>query len=215
MSKQVNVKAYPKDFKEQVVKPGGSWIKAAARTGCAARTRTNWHGCGARFGSCAWSGRSCQKQRPGSLGRPTRFRPDLRVRKSASGPISDCVHVPGAGGLHQRVLRVAPAAEEPPGARECNPVGSHRGDSRAVTGDLRVTAGARGTAGARRGNFVAAGGAADARQRAEVADSPPRPGAAFPGPEQQHPPLPSLLQTLLQNRRPLPCGLSAPILFLR
>ena len=49
------------------------------------------------------------------------------------GPISDCVHVPGAGGLHQRVLRVAPAAEEPPGAR--------------------------------RGGFVAAGGAADARQR--------------------------------------------------
>ena len=48
--------------------------------------------------------------------------------------------MPGAGGLHQRVLRVAPAAEQPPGARECNPVGSHRGDSRAVTGDLRVTA---------------------------------------------------------------------------
>ncbi len=114
---------------------------------------------------------SSQKPRPGSLGRPTRFRPDLRVRKSASGPISDCVHVPGAGGLHQRVLRVAPAAEQPPGARECNPVGSHRGDSRAVTGDLRVTAGARGTAGARRGGFVAAGGAADARQRAARSDA--------------------------------------------
>ena len=81
------------------------------------------------------------------------------------------MHVPGAGGLHQRVLRVAPAAEQPPGARECNPVGSHRGDSRAVTGDLRVTAGARGTAGARRGNFVAAGGAADARQRAARSDA--------------------------------------------
>ena len=50
-------------------------------------------------------------------------------------------------------------------------VGSHRGDSRAVTGDLRVTAGARGTAGARRGNFVAAGGAADARQRAARSDA--------------------------------------------
>ncbi len=81
------------------------------------------------------------------------------------------MHVPGAGGLHQRVLRVAPAAAQPPGARECNPVGSHRGDSRAVTGGLRVTAGARGTAGARRGGFVAAGGAADARQRAARSDA--------------------------------------------
>ena len=49
----------------------------------------------------------CQKPRPGSLGRPARSRQGLRVRESQSGHVSRRHDVPAAGGLDQRVLRVA------------------------------------------------------------------------------------------------------------
>ncbi len=48
--------------------------------------------------------------------------------------------VPGAGSLDQRVLRVAPAAAQPPGASEPGLEPGDRADPRAVAGDLRGAA---------------------------------------------------------------------------
>ena len=49
------------------------------------------------------------KPRPGSIGRPTRYHPALRVRENASGLLFYCHQVPPAYGLHQRLLCVAQA----------------------------------------------------------------------------------------------------------
>ena len=53
--------------------------------------------------------RYCQKPRPGSRRRPVRCRHGVRIRERESGHVQDCDDVPGAGSLHQRVLRVVPA----------------------------------------------------------------------------------------------------------
>ena len=47
-----------------------------------------------------------KKPRPGSLGRPIRFRRRIRVRESASGHPPSPPAVPRAGRLRQRVLRL-------------------------------------------------------------------------------------------------------------
>ena len=57
--------------------------------------------------------------------------------------------VPGAGSLDQRVLRVAPAAAQPPDASEPGLEPGDRADPRAVAGDLRGAACAGATASGR------------------------------------------------------------------
>ena len=59
----------------------GSGVRAPSARGCA--------GSGVRTVGCARSGRSWQKPRPGSPGRPARSRPGLRVRESQSGHVPD------------------------------------------------------------------------------------------------------------------------------
>ena len=127
MSKKVYVKPYPKEFREQVVQLGDR-----VGRGWPGNSRFRW----IRYGA-GCSGRSCQKQRPGSLGRPIRSRKSVRICESEPGPVSDRVDVSRGGRLPQRLLRVAGAAAEP----------SEHGDPRRVAGDLRGAAG-RGSGGA-------------------------------------------------------------------
>ncbi len=68
--------------------------------------------------------------------------------------------VPGAGSLDQRVLRVVPAAAQPPGLEP-----GDRADPRAVAGDLRGAACAGAAASGRVRRVAAAGSAADAGRR--------------------------------------------------
>ena len=70
--------------------------------------------------------------------------------------------MPFAGGLHQRVLRVAGAVAESAGAAEQGVEPTDRGDPRRVAADLRGAAGMGGAAGTGRDGVAAAGGAADA-----------------------------------------------------
>ena len=103
-----------KEF-EPTAKSIRNWVAQADRdegrradglTTPSARSST---GCGVRTVSSRSSGRSCQKQRPGSLGRRTRSRPRVRVREREPGH-PPCGHaVPRAGRLLQRVLRVVEA----------------------------------------------------------------------------------------------------------
>jgi transposase len=65
-----------------------------------------------------------EKPRPGSHGRPARYRPSLRVREGEPGPIPHRHHGPRAGRLRQRVLCVAQA----PPLRACSR-GCHLGRS--------------------------------------------------------------------------------------
>jgi transposase-like protein len=60
--------------------------------------------------SCAESGRSWQKPRPGSLGRPTQCSRHLPVRERVSGRVPDLHDLPCAGSLQQRILCVAQAS---------------------------------------------------------------------------------------------------------
>ncbi len=70
--------------------------------------------------------------------------------------------MPVAGGLHQRVLRVAGAVAESAGAAEQGVEPPDRGDPRRVAADLRGATGVGGVAGTGRDGVAAAGGAADA-----------------------------------------------------
>ena len=58
----------------------------------------------------SWSGKSWQKQRPGSLGRPARCPESLRARERAPGELSHRHDVPSAGRFPQWVPCVAPAS---------------------------------------------------------------------------------------------------------
>jgi len=84
-------------------------VSVAGMTGQPPPSAKRLPACAGRSNSCAWDTKSRQKPRPGSHGRPARSRPNLRVRKSAPGKVSDRHHVPRAGSLHQWVLRVAEA----------------------------------------------------------------------------------------------------------
>ena len=189
MSKKVYVKPYPKEFREQVVKlvqlgdrsalevarefeisvdSIRRWVQQAERDqgrrqdGLSGPEREELVRLRREIRRYGWSGRSCQKQRPGLLGRPIRSRKSVRVCESEPGPVSDRVYVPRAGRLPQRLLRVAGAAAEPAGARERGIEPSDHGDPRQVAGNLRGATGARGAVGRGRGGVAAAGGAADA-----------------------------------------------------
>ena len=81
-----------------------------------------------RTASCAKSERSLQKPRPGSLGRPARSRQGLRVRESQSGHVSRRHDVPAAGGLDQRVLRVAWPSSIGPRRQRCGAARAHSRD---------------------------------------------------------------------------------------
>ena len=134
MSKKVYVKPYPKEFREQVVQlvqlgdrsalevarefeisvdSVRRWVQQAERDqgrrqdGLSSPEREEQVRLRRRPDGCGWSGRSCQKQRPGSLGRPIRSRKSVRICESEPGPVSDRVYVPRAGRLPQRLLRVA------------------------------------------------------------------------------------------------------------
>ena len=90
--------------------------------------------------------------------------------------------VPGAGSLDQRVLRVAPAAAQPPGASEPGLEPGDRADPRAVAGDLRGAACAGAAASGRVRRVAAAGSAADAGRR---------PAGGDPAAGDNHPPGPA------------------------
>jgi hypothetical protein len=89
------------------------------------------------------SGRSWQKPRPGSRGRPERSRPDLRIRERSPGRASRGHHVPGAGGLHQRLLRVAEASRVEAGAGGRRLAAPDPHDPRGVAAVVRRAAGVR------------------------------------------------------------------------
>src|SRR5512134_587426 len=67
----------------------------------------NWSVCAGRTSNSSWNGKSWPKPPPGSLGRPTRSHPSLRVRERQPGCVSDPPHEPCAGSLAQRVLYLA------------------------------------------------------------------------------------------------------------
>ncbi len=77
------------------------------RTGCRVRSSRSSAGFVASFAGFAKNETSWQKLRPGSLGRPARYRGGLRAREREPGPSWGSHDVPGAGRLPQRVLRVA------------------------------------------------------------------------------------------------------------
>src|SRR5436305_1132492 len=106
-------------------------------------------GSAGRTGSFAKSGRSSQKPRPGLHGRPIRSRPRIRVRDRTPGRPSGRHHVPRAGCLPQRVLRVAEAPAGAAGADRCGADGAHRRDSPDVARHVRRTTHPRCTRGAR------------------------------------------------------------------
>ena len=109
------------------------------------RVVKSWRACAARTSSSALSGRSWQKQRPGSHGRPTRSRPGLRVREGEPGTLS-CRHtcraptvrgdMSPAGGLHQRLLRVAETWSFATDAPGCTADRAHPGRTHAFAGHI-------------------------------------------------------------------------------
>ena len=105
------------------------------------------------------------RPRPGSRGRPTRYRKGVRVRECESGRSQGGDDVPGAGGLRQRVLRVAAAGSVAARAAGRGVGGADRGDSPRFAGHVRRAADSRRTAGGRRAAGAQAGGAADAGER--------------------------------------------------
>ena len=140
MNKQTRNKAYPQEFREQVVKlvqAGGQTVSEIAREfEISTDSVRRWLKQAERDASSRQDGLStpdrkelAQLRRDNRrlrmereilakaaawfAGRPIRFHPDLRIRKSEPGALSDRVPVPGAGSLDQRVLRVAPAAAQP------------------------------------------------------------------------------------------------------
>ena len=124
---------YPSGFREQMVelvRSGRSPEELAREFEPSAQSIRNWVGqadrdegrrhdgltsgereelrrLSARTVSCARNARYWQKPRTGSRRQPARSRPGLRVRGSQPGHVSRRHDVPAAGGLHQRVLRVA------------------------------------------------------------------------------------------------------------
>ena len=73
--------------------------------------------------------------------------------------------MPGAGGLRQRVLRVAAAGSVAARAAGRRVVGADRGDTPRFAGHVRRAADSRGAAGGGRAAWPQAGGAADAGER--------------------------------------------------
>jgi len=122
--------AYPAEFKQQMVelvRAGPSPSELAKEFEPSGQTIRNWvvqadrdegirvwpvmseKSCVVfveRISSCAPNVRYCQKQRPGSQGRPTRSPESLRVREGAPGTMADCHAMPRAGCLKERVLCV-------------------------------------------------------------------------------------------------------------
>ncbi len=150
MNKQTRNKAYPQEFREQVVKlvqAGGQTVSEIAR----------------EFEISTDSVRRWLKQ-------------------AEPGALSDHLPVPGAGSLDQRVLRVAPAAAQPPGASEPGLEPGDRADPRAVAGDLRGAACAGAAASGRVRRVAEAGSAADAGRR---------PAGRDPAAGDNHPPGPA------------------------
>src|SRR5882757_5668780 len=89
-----------------------NWVAQAERDagrrldGLTSEERQELAGCGARTECCAKNARYYQKPRPGSRRRPVRCRHGVRIRERESGHLQDCDDVPGAGSLHQWILRV-------------------------------------------------------------------------------------------------------------
>ena len=67
--------------------------------------------------------------RPGSHGRRARLRPSLRIHEGAPRRPRDGHHVPAAGRLPQRVLRVAGARHQRAGTARCRAHTAHSADS--------------------------------------------------------------------------------------
>ena len=144
MSKR-HVKADPKGFREQIVKPALSSgrrpreiaeefeisvdsvrrrVKQAEldrggrRHGLSTPEREELREFDSTSAACGWSARSWHKPRPGSLGRPVRSHPGLRIRKGVPVHLPHCHDVPRAGGFHKRLPCSAQATAQPAGARK-------------------------------------------------------------------------------------------------
>jgi len=106
-----------------------------------------------------------KKPRPGSRGRPGRYRGGLRDREGESGRTSGGHDVPGAGRLPQRVLRVAKARAVGSLAARGGVVRSDPDDPQGFPRHLRYAPGACRAGGRRPWCEPQAGGASDARGR--------------------------------------------------
>ena len=97
-----------------------NWVKqddlnqGRREDGLTTEERTERAVCAVKTDSSGWIGRSWQKPRPGSPGRP-RLRPGLLVHKGASGRLSRSPDVLSAGCLPQRLLRLASGDPSPGG----------------------------------------------------------------------------------------------------
>ena len=87
-----------------------SVMPAGAMMGFRRWSEPSWVVCAVRTVSCGRSARSCQKRRPGSRGRPARYRPGLPVHDGAPGRIPDRHHGPRPRGFEVRLLRLQEAA---------------------------------------------------------------------------------------------------------
>ena len=102
-----------------------NWVAQSERNagrgdgGLTTRSARSSTGCGVRTASCGLSGRSCQRRRPGSLGRRTRSHRRVPVRERSPGRLSDRHHVPAAGCLLQRLPCVGEAAAVASGRDRC------------------------------------------------------------------------------------------------
>ena len=167
MSKASNVKAYPKEFREKVVQlvQGGdrSQREVAEEFGISTDSVRRWVQQAERDQGSRQDGlRTSEREELSRLRRENRqLKMDreilskaaawfaretncgVRIRKSESGSVSDRPHVPFAGGLHQRVLRVAGAVAESAGAAEqglSRRIAAIHAESRQIYGARRVWA---------------------------------------------------------------------------
>ena len=159
MNKQTRNKAYPQEFREQVVKlvqAGGQTVSEIAREFEISTDSVR------RWLKQAERDAGSRQVRSGDRFDSIRIFEFVRAHQ-ARYPITCQCRVPGS--LDQRVLRVAPAAAQPPGASEPGLEPGDRADPRAVAGDLRGAACAGAAASGRVRRVAAAGSAADAGRR--------------------------------------------------
>jgi hypothetical protein len=72
--------------------------------------KPNWPGCAKKTSSFGWKGKSCQKPRPVSHGRPMPFHQNLRIRECVPGLLSSENPLTCTERFHQPLLRMAAAA---------------------------------------------------------------------------------------------------------
>jgi len=87
-----------------------TWTKTAARLASHPPRRLSCASSDGRTAASRKRGRSWQKPRPGSLGRPAQSLRSLRVPEPKPTPLRRQNHVPRTGSLHRQLLRLMKAA---------------------------------------------------------------------------------------------------------